>query len=593
MKAALAITPEGAELVAFLLIQDSAERPVMTSSPLRLIVPVLLFVQLVRPAASEEPWTRQKTAVEIPMRDGQALIADVYLPAQPGRYPTVLVQTPYSRKRMGAALPDDKARESLFDRDHYAVVVLDWRGFYDSKAARSGDLRPQIGKDGYDAVEWIARQPWSDGNVGTWGPSALGRVQYATAVEQPAHLVCCVPVVSPDGYTYADYYVNGVLREADVQMQDKLGFGIGAVVRPASKSSAPLYSVIARLAHPEKFNVPMLVITGWYDNGLARHLETFEALRTKAGERTRLNTKLVIGPWHHMNVGKARQGALEYPGAAGERDRTSQQFLDYWLRGQTKNGWEEAAVVRWWQMGEERWLSADSLAAIRTAPTTFDLGADGLLLPGGAAGSAAAGVRRFVSDPSKPVPTIGGANLGQDNRGGAVAVSGVLVGDGLLAGPQDQAEVEHRDDVLVYTTAPLTEPLRMFGRLAVNLTFAIDQKDASFAVRLCDVYPDGRSMLVCDSIARAQYRAGTDETAPVEPGQTYTLTLRLPPTALTLVAGHRLRISIAGSNYPRYELNPHTGADHYDAATAVAVRCSLFHGGEQASTLTVPVLEGR
>ena len=565
----------------------------MISSPLRLIVPVLLFAQLVRPAASEEPWTRQKTAVEIPMRDGQALIADVYLPEQPGRYPTVLVQTPYSRKRMGAALPDDKARESLFDRDHFAVVVLDWRGFYDSKAARIAGERAQIGKDGYDAVEWIARQPWSDGKVGTWGPSALGRVQYATAGEQPPHLVCCVPVVSPDGYTYDDYYVNGVLREADVQMQDKLGFGIGAVVRPASKSSAPLYALIARMAHPEKFNVPMLLITGWYDNGLARHLETFEALRTRAGQPTRMNTKLVIGPWHHMNVGKARQGALEYPGAAGERDRVSQQFLEYWLRGPAKNGWDQAPVVRWWQMGEERWLSADSLAAIKTAPITFDLAADGVLHPRGAAGSVGSGVRRFVSDPSKPVPTIGGANLGQDSRGGTAVVSGVIVGDGLLAGPQDQAEVEHRDDVLVYTTAALTEPLRIFGRLAVNLTFAIDQKDASFAVRLCDVYPDGRSMLVCDSIARAQFRKGTDATAPVEPGQNDTLTLRLPPTALTLVAGHRLRISIAGSNYPRYELNPHTGADHFDAATAVAARCSLFHGGEQPSTLVVPVLEGR
>jgi putative CocE/NonD family hydrolase len=133
----------------------------------------------------------------------------------------------------------------------------------------------------------------------------------------------------------------------------------------------------------------------------------------------------------------------------------------------------------------------------------------------------------------------------------------------------------------------------MFGRLAVNLSFAIDQKDASFAVRLCDVYPDGRSMLVCDSIGRAQYRDGTDETAAVEREQTYKLTLRLPPTALTLAAGHRLRISIAGSNYPRFELNPHTGADHFDTATAVTVECSVFHGGETPSTLVVPVLEGR
>src|SRR5262249_31011211 len=116
---------------------------------------------------------------------------------------------------------------------------------------------------------------------------------------------------------------------------------------------------------------------------------------------------------------------------------------------------------------------------------------------------------------------------------------------------------------------------------------------ASFAVRLCDVYPDGRSMLVADSIARAQYRDGTDRAAPVEPDRTYTVTLRLPPTALTLLPGHRLRISVAGSNWPRFELNAGTGADHYEAEEAVAVRCIMFHGGETPSTLTVPVLEDR
>jgi predicted acyl esterase len=540
----------------------------------------------------DEPWTRQQKGVEIPMRDGQALIADVYLPEQPGRYPTVLVQTPYSRERMAAALPDDSARESLFDRNHYAVVVLDWRGFYDSKGARRGDLKPQIGKDGHDAVEWIARQSWSNGKVGTWGPSALGRVQYATAVEQPPHLVCCVPIVSPNGYTYEDYYVNGVLRQADVDMQDRLGFGIGVVVRPASRSSAPLYELLARMTQTEKFQVPMLLITAWYDNGLIHHLETFNSLRTRSGATTRMQTKLLIGPWHHMAVGKALQGALEYPGAAGERDRMSQRFLDYWLRDERRSGWDEMPAVRWWQMGEERWLSAGSLEAIRTSAITYDLRADGTLVMRSTDGGPTSRVRQFQSDPRRPVPTIGGANLGQDSAAGPAAAGGLLGGSTLLAGPQDQAEVESRDDVLVYTTAPLDAPLRMFGRLKVNLAFAIDQKDASFAMRLCDVYPDGRSMLVADSITRAQYRAGTDEAAAVEPGMTYTISLRLPPTALTLGPGHRLRISVAGSNYPRYELNPNTGDDHYDAATAVPVKCTLFHGGEQPSSLVVPVLEG-
>jgi predicted acyl esterase len=532
-------------------------------------------------AAGDEPsWQRHQKGIKIPMRDGEALVADVYLPETPGRYPTLLVQTPYNRNRLGAALPEDGAREGLFDRDHYAVVVLDWRGFYDSKPARKAGVRPQIGKDGFDAVEWIAQQAWSDGQVGTWGPSALGRVQFATALERPPHLVCCVPLVAPLGYAYEDYYENGVLREADVATLDRLGFNMGAVVRPASRSSAPLYKLAAAATDPGKLAVPMLMITGWYDHGLTHQIETFETLRTRAGASTREQTRLLIGPWHHTAIGKARQGALEYPGAAGERDRTSQRFHDYWLRDRKDNGWEQVEAVRWWQMGEECWLSAASLDEVKTSPTTFHLRADGSLStqapPGGEADD-----RTFVSDPHNPVPTLGGANLGAD------------AGPGLLAGPQDQAALERRDDVLVYTTAPSTEPLRIFGRATVRLAFAVDRPDASFAVRLCDVYPDGRSMLVVDSIARAQYRDGTDRAAPVEPDRTYTVTLRLPPTALTLLRGHRLRISVAGSNWPRFELNAGTGADHYDAASAVAVRCIVFHGGEAPSTLTVPVLGGR
>ena len=547
----------------------------------RLVLSGCLLALIGLPVRGEDAWSRQKNGVGIPMRDGQTLIADIYLPPSPGRYPTVLVQTPYNRKNLGTALPEGSERPSLFDRDHYVVVVLDWRGFFDSKGVRVAGERPQIGKDGYDAVEWIATQPWSDGKVGTWGPSVLGRVQFATALESPPHLICCVPLVAPNGYAYEDYYENGVLREADVQKLDQLGFALGPIVRPATKSSAPLYKIAARAAQPEKLNVPMLLITGWYDHGLLRQLETFDTLRAHSGEATRTNAKLLIGPWHHTAIGKAKQGALEYPGAAGERDRMAQEFLNFWLRGLKDNGWNEVGVVRWWQMGEERWLAAESLSAIKTTPRTFDLGVDGILSArsGGGAARSEAAVRQFLSDPREPVPTIGGANLGQDS------------GPGLLAGPHDQSKIEGRRDVLVYTSAPLGEPLRMFGRLGVSLTFAVDRNDASFAVRLCDVYPDGRSMLVCDSIARAKYRFGTDESAPVEPGKTYTLTLQLPPTALTLLPGHRLRISIAGSNDPRYERNPHTGADHYDPETAVAAACTVFHGGDQPSTLTVPVLD--
>jgi putative CocE/NonD family hydrolase len=280
----------------------------------------------------------------------------------------------------------------------------------------------------------------------------------------------------------------------------------------------------------------------------------------------------------------------------------SQRFFDTWLRGQkeTETDRNESNLVRWWQMGEEQWFSAASLGAVKTSRAKLYLHEDGSLTERADTEGFQATTRKLISDPAKPVPTIGGANL--ETRGWAGVPSQAdnatplrsaddAVAN-LLAGPHDQAELERRDDVLVYTAAAQTEPLRIFGRVTVALTFAVDQKDANFAVRLCDVYPDGRSMLICDSITRAQYRAGTDEPEPIEPGETYTLELRLPPTAQTLGTGHRLRISIAGSNYPRFELNSHTGEDHYNPRTAVATHCTVFHGGKTPSTLTIPVLEG-
>ncbi|HOQ29087.1 MAG TPA: CocE/NonD family hydrolase, partial [Armatimonadota bacterium] len=199
-------------------------------------------------ALSARPGSRDSTAhlgqpieTAIPMRDGKMLAADLYIPKRPGTYPTLLIQTPYNRKQVGAALPNAGKAGPLVDPEEYALVVVDWRGFHGSKSAGEGARFHPRGQDGYDTVEWIARQPWSNGKVGTWGPSALGRIQFLTAKEQPPHLVCCVPVVASPGVTYADYYDNGVFREAHVKLLDRLGFGVLRMAYQAPSSAAPLY----------------------------------------------------------------------------------------------------------------------------------------------------------------------------------------------------------------------------------------------------------------------------------------------------------------------------------------------------------------
>lgn len=526
-------------------------------------------------AAGADAWAPEQAGVRIPMRDGQSLAADVYLPAQPGAYPAVLIQTPYGRQRFGSAMPDVRAPDTFLDRDHYAFVILDWRGFYGSKDALQPGQVARRGQDGFDAVEWTARQPWCNGKVGTWGPSALGRVQFLTAMEQPPALACCVPIVASAQYTYEEYYENGVYREAHVRLLDRLGFDLSRFAYPAVLSSSPVYTLAARAVHPERLQVPMLMITGWYDPGVARQMDTFRMLREHAAPEARSHARLVIGPWTHTAVGLERQGELRYPGAVNERDRVSRLFLDTWLRDDRTNGWANAPAFRWWQMGEEQWLSAESPDAVATQTIRFTLHGDGTLDERPAADEPA---RTFLADPKEPVLTHGGANVGFGSAGG------------IGIGPLDQSGIEKRSDVLSFTTEPLARPLRLFGRARVSFSFSTDQKDATFAVRLCDVYPDGRSMLVCDGAGRAKYREGTDHAAPVQPGEVYSIAFDLPPVGLTFLPGHRLRISVAGSNWPRFERNPHTGADHFDDAAAVPARHTIYFTPARPATLDLPAL---
>jgi putative CocE/NonD family hydrolase len=318
------------------------------------------------------------------------------------------------------------------------------------------------------------------------------------------------------------------------------------------------------------------MITGWYDHGVQRELGTFGALLATGGEVTRAHTNVLIGPWGHSDIGKAAQGALRYDTAAGESDRMALRFFDYWLRDRKDNGWGDTPRLRWWQINEEGWHSAGEVSGPETHPETLYLHADGRI--DAAAPTAAGATRTYVADPRAPVPTLGGANLGRQ------------AGEEVVVGPQDQRPLESRPDVLVYTTEALTEPLRCHGSLRVGFTFALDRPDANFAIRLSDVWPDGRSMLVCDGIGRAKYRSGPEAGAPVTPGEAFLVTIGLPPVAITFPPGHRLRVSICGSNSPRFELNAHTGADRFSAADAVPVECTIYHDADRPATLALPVL---
>ena len=506
--------------------------------------------------------TRTMKDVRIPVRDGRWLAADLFLPIGEGPWPTLLVQTPYGKERLGAALPHPSAHSWLdfWDRGRYVLAISDWRGYHGSVEAGGGVSPRHRGRDGFDLVEWIAEQKWSDGRVAGWGPSALGRALFRTAVEKPPHLVCGVPVVSHMGHHYEDFYEGGVLMLSHVRSIEALGFDLTPEIRSEPRSDTPFYRDLAQESRPELVNLPLFFITGWFDLGARQQIRFFEETRRRGGARARAWSTVLVGPWHHTAIDQHRQGQLDFPGAAGAAAEETRRFLEHWVDGARDNGWAERPRVLYWQMGEEGWQAASHW------PPTGVVEREWSLLPDGALAEtapAASGTRSFVSDPANPVPTVGGANLPL----------------GLKAGPYDQRSLEAREDVLVFTTGELAEPVRLVGEAFLTLTVSVDRPDADIAIRLTDVHPDGRSLFVADSIRRLSLRESTALPAPLTPGEPVPVTVRLPPVAQTFLPGHRIRVSVAGSNHPRY------------AVSDVPAEITLHFGGEARAALVLPIRE--
>jgi hypothetical protein len=517
-------------------------------------------------------WTPEQKDVQIPMRDGKSLAADVYLPAAEGRYPAVLIQTPYNKRNMGTVMTLDSVpagetgrgstsdMKVLMDRERYAYVVLDWRGFYGSKAAMEGvrKLQWRRGQDGYDAVEWIAAQPWSDGKVGTWGGSALGKQQLDTAAEHPPHLTCCVPLIAAMGQWYESYFEGGILLEGHVKRLDQLGFGVGEMVKGNRLSGTPLWLAAERISYrPSAIEVPCLFVTGWWDNYPDRIIRCFEDVVAKGGEQARAHSKLLIGPWDHVGIGVAEQGDLKFEKASLESARAAKAFFDRWLRGVKDNGWEGSPRVRYWTVNEQEWKGVEAWSKIPRRTAVRFLHADGRIL---AAKPEQGGIRAWTCDPTDPSPTLGGANLPP-----------------MKHGPLDQSALSARKDGVWYSTGKLDKPLRVNGNVELTFTFTANRPDCDFTARLCEAGADGRPILMADAAGRAKLRDGTGAAKLLASGEKHTITLRFPAAAITFPEGHELRLYLSSSNWPRYERNSHTGADDWDPKAAQPVEVTVDH----------------
>lgn len=573
-------------------------------------------------------------AVPVPMRDGTRLAADVYRPDAEGLFPAVVERTPYNREE--SVILRTGTPQYLAARG-FAFVVQDVRGRFGS----GGSWYPFVddgwgeNRDGYDTIAWAAGQPWCNGKVATAGGSYAGQTQMLLAPTRPPALACCFVREAASDLTRQWCYRGGAFewgfnldwgmrhglaamrRQADLLQPvvgsapdrfDTLPLGHGHIYNPfAWLEDVLALSEDGRFWRPFNFeriyrriDVPVYHLAGWFDIFLDGSLRNFSGLvkegRSKA---TRAAQKLVIGPWTHgptvHDPAFARHvGDLDFgPDAVFDFNAEHRRWYDHWLNGAATDVPDEPRV-RYFLMGANEWRAADSWPPPGTRKRHFYMRGgrsgtanslnDGVLSVEKASAREAADSYRY--DPHSPVPTVGGNTLYYGRRSGG---SGEENPDfSVTAGPRDQRPVEPL--CLTYTSEPLPADLDVVGRVTLRLYASSDCMDTDFVAKLCDVFPDGRSILVCDGILRGRYRKSHLRPKLLKPGKVYAFEIDLWPTAWRFAAGHRLRVAVASSNFPRFDRNLNTGVPGaVSAETRVAVN-AVYHDAEYPSRLTVSVL---
>ena len=564
--------------------------------------------------------------VRIPMRDGVILRGDVYRPVdslEPGRaVPGVATRTPYDKEQSGAGLVAVMPNALKLAERGYAVVVCDTRGRY----ASEGDFNPfhQEGPDGFDTLEWVAAQPWCDGQTAIYGPSYVGATTMLAAREAPPSLRCAVPIITADDYYDGWTYQGGAFQLGFVGLW---GTGLAATSylqhehsRPAEAVSAlqegllgnsfrflgkrPIAELggisepgvapwwrdwvghdsrdgfwegIRHSADYSRFAVPMLHIGGWFDIFGIGTVRNFRGL-SAAG---RAAQQMIIGPWAHTHY-ERRLGELDF-GATGAAAAANvigdvNRFLDRHLKGRES----ELAPVRWFLMGANEWRESASWPPPEAERRAFYLGSQGGATmhygDGRLDDECPAEDERWDSYMYvgyKPVMTEGGSILQ------------IAIGS---PGPRDQSRVESRDDVLCYSTAPLARALDVAGPVTVELFVSSDRPDTDFTAKLVDVHADGTPISLTDGIMRARFRNGFEREELLEAGKIARVEIDLASIAHRFQAGHRIRLEVSSSNYPRFLPNPNTAEPPNQASDMRTAVNNIHRGGATPSALHLHVV---
>jgi predicted acyl esterase len=532
---------------------------------------IILLVTLSHVSVGQQPSSEPKTEM-VAMSDRIKLATDIYLPGDgSGKYPVIIARTPYGKNQ-------GKPLAAVARLRGYAFVIQDVRGKFKSEGHHAiifGNEGLGEHQDGRDTLEWIAKQPWCNGKIASWGGSALGITQNMAAPVAPPELKAQYVQVAFSNYYTQAAYQGGAFR---TQLLERWLQANGIIEKNLETFVAhPSYDNFwKRLnfeAHVGTVRAPAVYWGGWYDIFLQGTINSFTEVQHRGGDGARGKCKLVIGP-----IGHGTFNELKYPTNAAKGPVCSDAFAwyDYVLLGKD-NAVARERAVHYYVMGDPTdpkapgnvWRQADDWPPPSTV-TPFYFHPDGKLvqnqLPQGN------DAKSYSYDPKNPVPNLGGQELG------------------VPLGPKDQRKIEDRPDVLLFTTDELKEPIEVTGRLTAKLFISSDCPDTDFTVKLTDVYPDGRSMLVTDGIIRARYHQSFEKESLLEPGKVYEVNVDLWSTSLIFNKGHRIRIAVSSSNSPRFEANPNTGKPfRADKETRVA-RNTLHLSKQHPSHVILPVV---
>jgi putative CocE/NonD family hydrolase len=547
--------------------------------------------------AAQNPIVKQ-LQVPVAMRDGVRLSTNAYVPSEHGRFPTILVRTPYNKDSAYSA-----GYQAFVDHG-YAVVLQDVRGRYASEGAFQ-PLTQEI-SDGDDTLNWIARQTWSDGKVGMIGGSYSGITQWKAALSGNPHLKAIFPVVSGwDEYRDRYYSTGGAFKlgyrlewlaenlRAPGYHQDFGKFVLHLPIRSADVKAlgwtSPLWrdvmdhpaydafwKAVSTRDHINKVHVPVFSVGGWYDNFVESDLEAYQSLHKNGG----LN-RIVIGPWPH-NMSIPFEGIDLGPESQVGVRSLQIAWFDQWLKGKD-SALLSKQPIQFFVMGANKWREEREWPPEAAKPMDFYLQSGGKAnsLTGDGALADKPGHKSafdtFEFDPAHPVPT----------RGGSVCCNPKV----FPWGPFDQRVVEERKDVLIYSTKPLKDPVEVAGPVKVALWVSTNVKDTDYTAKLVDVFPDGTARNLTDGILRLRYRDSLEKPELAKPGELYRIVVDAGPTSNVFLKGHRIRLEVSSSNFPRFDRNPNTGALIADATRFAKANQIVFHDAAHPSALTLLVIK--